>query len=66
MPAHELSAEKREKMLDILNDLKQRMREIDKLGKKIKEERTAVSPQRTKQLLQEIKVPSLKLLKETG
>ncbi len=64
MPGHKLSDEKKEKMLEIVEELKQRMHEIDELGKKIKEEDRAVSPRRTKQILEEIKVPSLKLLRE--
>jgi len=56
---------KREKMLEVVSLLKHRMRELDELGKKIKLEGKLVSPNRTRQLLEEIKVPPLKLLKES-
>ena len=64
MPAKEIDSAKKEKMLEIVSDLKLRMSELDDLGKKIKLEGRLVSPGRTKKLIEEIKVPPLKLLKE--
>jgi len=66
VPERELSAAKKRKMNAILKDLKQRMREIDELGKKIREEGRIPSPKKTRQLLEEIKVPPLKILRESG
>lgn len=60
----ELNEKKREKMLGIVADLKKRMAELDELGEKIKMEGRLVSPEGTRQLLEEIKIPPLKLLKE--
>jgi hypothetical protein len=54
---------KQEKMLEIVADLKKRMRELDDLGKKIRMEGRLVSPAGTRKMLEEIKVPPLKLLK---
>ena len=66
VPKRELNPEKKEKMLEILSDLRDRMREIDALGKKIKTKGTSVSAQRTQHLLEELKVPPLRILKETN
>lgn len=60
----ELTEKKQQRMNKILEDLKARMREIDELGRKISREQVSVSPKRTRELLEEIKVPSLELLKE--
>jgi hypothetical protein len=64
MAAEEFDSEKKERMLEIINDLKKKMEELDELGKKIKMEGRLVSPRKTQQLLEEIKVPPLKVLKE--
>ena len=60
----ELSEKKKEKMSEIVSGLKAKMAELDELGKKIKLEGRLVSPDKTRQILEEIKVPPLKLLKE--
>lgn len=60
----ELTEKKREKMAEIVDDLKRRMAELDELGKKIKMEGRLVSPEHTRHLLEEIKIPPLKMLKE--
>jgi len=65
MPA-EITEKKREKMVEIVADLKKRMNELDELGKKIKLEGRLVSPNKTREILEEIKVPALKPLKETN
>jgi len=54
---------KQEKMLKIVAGLKKRMRELDDLGRKIRMEGRLVSPAGTHKMLEEIKVPPLKLLK---
>ncbi len=64
MPENNISEKKKEKMLEIVSGLKMRMRELDDLGKQIKIEGRLVSPRTTKRMLEEIKVPPLKLLKE--
>jgi len=64
MAGAELSEKKKEKMAEIVADLKKRMAELDELGKKIKLEGRLVSPGSTRQILEEIKIPLLKLLKE--
>ena len=60
----EIDSAKKEKMMEIVSDLKLRMSELDDLGRKIRMEGRLVSPGRTKKLIEEIKVPPLKLLKE--
>ena len=59
-----LGAQKKQKMSEIVSNLKSKMAELDELGKKIKMEGKLVSPRKTQQILEEIKVPPLKLLKE--
>ncbi len=60
----ELSNAKKQQMSEIVSNLKSKMAELDELGKKIRLEGKLVSPRKTQQILEEIKVPSLKLLKE--
>lgn len=64
MPEKQLDEARKEKMLEVVALLKKRMAELDQLGQKIRMEGRLVSPNRTKQLLEEIRVPPLKLLKE--
>lgn len=64
MAGLELSEKKKEKMAEIVADLKKRMAELDELGQKIRMEGKLVSPGKTQQILEEIKVPPLKLLRE--
>lgn len=63
--SEQLNEAKKKKMLEIIKDLKERMRELDQLGQKIRLEGKPVSPSRARQILEEIKVPPLKLLKES-
>ena len=63
MPKSALDDAKQEKITRIVDDLRKRMLELDKLGQRIKSERIHISPQQTKQLLEEIKIPPLKMLK---
>jgi len=63
MPKSALDDAKQEKITRIVDDLRKRMLELDKLSLKIKSERIHISPQQTKQLLEEIKIPPLKMLK---
>ncbi len=60
-----LNEAKRKRMIEIVKDLKERMRELDQLGQKIRLEGKTFSPSRTRKILEEIKVPSLKLIKES-
>jgi len=62
--AEDIDSEKRQKMREIVSDLKKRMAELEELGKKIRLEGRLVSPGTTKHILEEIKVPPLKALKE--
>lgn len=65
MPEKKLIPLKKEKMSALASDLRQRMQEIDEMSEKIKKEGATPSPRETMQLLEEIRVPSLRLLKET-
>ena len=64
--AEELSDTKKEKMLRIIKELKERMREIDELARELEPGKTrfSVSPKKARSMLEEIKVPALELLKE--
>ncbi len=66
MPPQALELEKKEKMLRILSELKEKIGEIDELKRQLRgigEGR--FSAERSRALLEEIKVPSLELIKET-
>ncbi len=65
MPEKKLFPLKKEKMTSLDSDLRRKMQEIDEMGKKIRDKGEMPSPHETRQLLEEIKVPALKLLKET-
>lgn len=55
----------RNKMNDILKELKQKMKELDQLKKNLeKEDAKKISAQKTKEMLEEITVPPLDLIKE--
>ncbi len=64
MPEKKLVPEKKEKVGAMVFDLRRKMQEIDDMGKKIREKGDMPSPRETMQLLEEIHVPSLKLLKD--
>ena len=59
---------KKGKMLEIVNDLKGRMRELDEMKKDIDNKKIDLkgSPKKSKILLEEIVVPPLALLKESN
>ncbi|MAG21832.1 MAG: hypothetical protein CL943_00810 [Candidatus Diapherotrites archaeon] len=59
-------AKQKTKMLGIVKDLQKRMHELDELKKDldVKEIRLTSSLRKSRELLEEIKVPSLELLKE--
>ena len=60
-----LGNSKKEKMEDILAELKQKMRELDELKKQLSPlESKKISAQKTRQMLEEIVVPPLELIKE--
>jgi len=60
------SPAKKEKMLKILSQLKKKMAEVDKLKKEIDYRHISFSmkPNETKNLVEEIKVPSLEIIKD--
>lgn len=60
------SAKKKEKIVKILSQLRKKMAEIDKLKKEIDYRHISFSmkPKQTKALIEEIKVPSLELIKD--
>ena len=65
-PKKELDNNTKEEMAKILAELKQKMKDIDKITielNKKREELTKTSPTKTEKLLQEIKVPPLEILK---
>ena len=56
---------KKEKMDKILEEMQIKMNEIDELKKDLmREHLNTISPQESKSLLEEIKVPSISLIKE--
>ena len=66
MPPQALEQEKKEKMLRILSELKEKIGEIDELKRQLQgigEGR--FSAEKSRALLEEIRVPSLELIKET-
>ncbi len=68
MPAKDPVLKEKKKMLSIVNDLKKRMRELEDLKKDIelKEISLASSPRKSREIREEIKVPPLKILKESS
>ncbi len=63
-----IGREKMEKMHKILRELKQKMAEIDRLREKMEREHISLSasPKKTRILVEEIKIPSLEILREEG
>ncbi|AJF60179.1 MAG: hypothetical protein J4224_04850 [Candidatus Diapherotrites archaeon] len=60
-----ISKEKHERVMRILDELSDKMHEIDDIRVGIKrEEARKISPAQTKAMLEEIKVPSLEVIKE--
>ena len=53
-----------ENALRMIKDLRTKMDELEKLEKKLKKENIKISPEHTKKLIEEIKVPSLEVIKE--
>ena len=66
MVNEEISPEQKKKMLKVLNEMRGKMKEIDELAKEISGEeiKLSASPQNSKVMLEEIKVPALELLKD--
>ncbi len=59
--------EKRERMLRVLSELRDKIGEIDELKKQLKDiQRVPASAERSRALLEEIRVPSLELIQEAG
>lgn len=53
-----------ENTLRMISELKIKMDELEKLEKKLKTRKTKITPEQTKKLIEEIKVPSLEFIKE--
>lgn len=61
-----MGAEENQEMAKIIADLRKKMSEIDNMTKKLAIEKKLIekeSPKKTKKLLEELKVPSLDLLR---
>ena len=60
-----LEQEKKEKMLRVLSELKDKIGEIEALKKQLQDlNKVPVTPEKSRALLEEIRVPSLELIKE--
>lgn len=59
-----ISTKKKKKALKIIIELRNKMKELKKIDNEIKKQEKKVSPQKAIQLIQEIKVPSLEIIKE--
>ena len=56
---------KRQEMAKIIKDMKKKLDELDEIRKEIKMQRLqGISPEKSKAMLEEIKVPSLRMIKE--
>ena len=65
-PKKEMTNNTKEEMSKILTELKQKMKDIDRITVELdkkREELNRTSPSKTEKLLQEIKVPPLEILK---
>jgi len=60
-----LTQNKKKRMEDILSDMHVKLGEIEDLRKDLQKEKySSVSPSKSKSLLEEIKVPSLEMIRE--
>ncbi len=60
-----VTPERRDKMKDILNDMQSELQKIERIRRKIRDEKISFyTPQQNKQLIEEIKIPSLKMFRE--
>lgn len=59
---------KKERMLSIISDLKKKMAEIDRLKEDIEYKHISfsMSPKHTKSFIEEIKVPSIEIIRDEG
>lgn len=65
MKQKEISKEKRDRMFRILDDLKEKMGEIEELRQELERERKKpITPEQSRIMLEEIKVPPLELITE--
>ena len=56
---------KRQEMAKIIKDMKKKLDELDEIRKEIKMQRLqGINPEKSKAMLEEIKVPSLRMIKE--
>jgi hypothetical protein len=67
MPGKDPALKEKKKMLTIVKDLQKRMKELESLKKNIDSSKIKLSSARkSRELLEEIKVPPLEILKETS
>ena len=66
MPGKDPVLKQKDKMLDIINDLKARINELEEMKKDIDSKKISLSasPKKSREILEEIKVPPLEILKE--
>lgn len=65
MAQRTITEEKKDRMLGILDDLQKKMKELDKLRAELRKGKSRiVSPQKSRAMLEEIKVPALELIEE--
>jgi len=60
-----VTPERQDKMKNILNDMQSELQKIENIRKKVRDEKISFyTPQQNKQMIEEIKIPSLKMLRE--
>jgi len=60
-----VTPERHDKMKNILNDMQSELQKIEKIRKRVREEKISFySPKQNKQLIEEIKIPSLKMFRD--
>lgn len=65
MPPEKISIAQRQKMGRILGEMERKLKELDRLREDLNKEKFGkVSPQKSKAMLEEIKVPALELIKD--
>ncbi|MFH1224824.1 MAG: hypothetical protein V1676_03395 [Candidatus Diapherotrites archaeon] len=65
MPSEKITIAQRQKMGRILGEMERKLKELDRLRADLKKEKFGrVSPQKSKAMLEEIKVPALELIKD--
>jgi len=66
MPSPDPVATEKKKMLEIISNLQKRMSELDAMKKDLESNKVKLSsPKKSSEILEEIKVPALAILKES-